>query len=265
MNNDVRTTARKFVAATSREALRLVREALGAEAIVLTNRASAEGVEIVAMAEGDVSATVAQVDNPMPARAPAWAAPVIAAPVAPMAVAPSAPSAPTMAERPAAPRISFAPTPLAATPAAPRMAPAPAAPMVQAAQAARAVAAEPAAVAATADESVLNELHSMRGMLEEQLASVVWNDKQRRDPVRGRVLRTLVGAGFSARLARAMLEKMPTGQSYADGMAYARSELIRAVPVHEDEDALFRQGGVYALMGPTGVGKTTTTAKLASR
>ena len=29
MNNDVRTTARKFVAATSREALRLVREALG--------------------------------------------------------------------------------------------------------------------------------------------------------------------------------------------------------------------------------------------
>ena len=52
---DVRTTARRFVAATSREALRLVREALGAEAIVLTNRAHADGVEIVAMAEGDVT------------------------------------------------------------------------------------------------------------------------------------------------------------------------------------------------------------------
>lgn len=262
MNNDVRTTARKFVAATSREALRLVREALGAEAIVLTNRASAEGVEIVAMAEGDVSATVAQVASPQPAHA--FAAPAIAAPSAPVAAAPTAPTTPSAPTRPAAPRISFAPTPLAAAPAAPRLAPAPAAPMVQVAQAARTVAVATAA-AATADESVLNELHSMRGMLEEQLASVVWNDKQRRDPVRGRVLRTLIGAGFSARLSRAMLEKMPVGQSYADGMAYARSELIRAVPVHEDEDALFRQGGVYALMGPTGVGKTTTTAKLASR
>ncbi len=39
MPTDVRTTARKFVAATSREALRLVREALGAEAIVLNHRA----------------------------------------------------------------------------------------------------------------------------------------------------------------------------------------------------------------------------------
>ena len=122
----------------------------------------------------------------------------------------------------------------------------------------------PAAPAAPAD-LVMNELHSMRGMLEEQLASVVWNDSQRQDPVRGRLLRTLLGAGFSAKLSKAMLEKLPTGQSYAEGMAFARAELIRAVPVHEDEDALLAQGGVYALMGPTGVGKTTTTAKLAAR
>ncbi|WP_341891714.1 flagellar biosynthesis protein FlhF [Variovorax sp. YR752] len=185
---DVRTTARKFVAATGREALRLVRESLGAEAIVLTHRATAQGVEIVAMAEGDVQETV---QAAVPAVAPV--------------------------------------------------------------------------VAASADPTVLSELHSMRGMIEEQLASVVWSDSQRRDPVRGRLLRTLLGAGFSARLSKAMLEKLPTGQSYADGMAFVRSELVRAVPVHEDEDALFAQGGVYALMGPTGVGKTTTTAKLAAR
>ncbi|VTU33246.1 flagellar biosynthesis protein FlhF [Variovorax sp. PBL-E5] len=187
---DVRTAARKFVATTSREALRLVREALGAEAIVLTNRALPDGVEIVAMAHGDVAEALE-----------------------------GATSAPALA---------------------PPIQPAPA-------------------------DTVLNELHSMRGMIEEQLASVVWNDKQRRDPVRGRLLRTLLGAGFSARLSKAMLERLPTGQSYAQGMAFARAELIRAVPVHEDEDALLAQGGVYALMGPTGVGKTTTTAKLAAR
>ncbi|MGJ7491262.1 flagellar biosynthesis protein FlhF [Variovorax sp. ZT4R33] len=246
MTNDVRTTARKFVAATSREALRLVREALGAEAIVLTNRASAEGVEIVAMAEGEISAAVQQVSNPAPAPVETFAQRVLAQ---------SAPAEPRM------PMVAPMPAPVAVT--APRAEPALAVAQAPVAVAVAAPALAP--VAAAADETVLNELHSMRGMLEEQLASVVWNDKQRRDPVRGRVLRTLLGAGFSARLSRAMLEKMPTGQTYAEGMAYARSELIRAVPVHEDEDALFRQGGVYALMGPTGVGKTTTTAKLASR
>ena len=220
---DVRTSARKFVAPTSREALRLAREALGAEAMVLTNRVVAEGVEIVAMAPDEVeevraSAPVAQAAaQPMPAPAPA------AAPIAAPAAAPAS---------------AFMLTP----------APAPA------------PAAAPVAV-----ESVLGELHSMRCMIEEQLAGVVWNDKQRRDPMRGRLLRTLLGAGFSARLSKAMLEHLPTGQSYAQGMAFVRSELIRTLPVHEDEDALLAQGGVYALMGPTGVGKTTTTAKLAAR
>lgn len=218
---DVRTTARKFVAATSREALRLVREALGADAIVLTHRATAEGVEIVAMVEGEVQGVL---------QAGAAAKPVaaVAQPVAPVV----APAVRAASVAPAS--VATAPLPL------------------------------PAPVAAPTD-TVLEELHSMRGMIEEQLASVVWNDRQRRDPVRGRLLRTLLGAGFSARLSKAMLEKLPTGRTYAEGMAYVRSELIRAVPVHEDEDALFAQGGVYALMGPTGVGKTTTTAKLAAR
>ncbi|WP_446621755.1 flagellar biosynthesis protein FlhF [Variovorax sp. LARHSF232] len=171
--------ARKFFAATSREALRLAREALGSDAMVLTSRVLADkGVEIVAMAPADMEEVVEQ---------------------------------------------------------------------------------------APAESVVLSELHSMRGMLEEQMASLLWNEQQRRDPVRGRLLRTLLGAGFSAGLSRAMLERLPTGQSYAQGMAYVRSELMRVLPVHEDENALLAEGGVYALMGPTGVGKTTTTAKLAAR
>ncbi len=249
---DVRTTARKFTAATSREALRLVREALGADAIVLSHRVAPEGVEIVAMVEGEMQSVVGTA-APVPIAAVAPVAPVarmapvaIAAPIAAVAaIAPAAPVAPPARPVPLSPVMPAAHSVHAA---APTPAPAPA----------------PAPTAAPAD-TVLNELHSMRGMIEEQLASVVWNDKQRRDPVRGRLLRTLLGAGFSARLSKAMLEKLPTGQSYAEGMAYVRSELIRAVPVHEDEDALFAQGGVYALMGPTGVGKTTTTAKLAAR
>jgi flagellar biosynthesis protein FlhF len=178
------TAARKFVAATSREALRLARENLGADAMILSNQTVAGGVEVVAMAHAD-----------------------------------------------AARAVELATPPSAAAPAG----------------------------------NVLSELHSMRGMIEEQLASVLWNDKQRRDPVRGRLLRTLLGAGFSAGLAKAMLEHLPTGRSYAQGMEFVRSELIRTTPVHVDEDALLAEGGIYALIGPTGVGKTTTTAKLAAR
>jgi len=226
---DASTAARKFFAATSREALRLVREALGAEAMVLTNRVLPDGVEIVAMATEDVAEAVEH----------AQAAPVVAA---------------------RAPAESPAPAPEPAAPVPPAM------PAAVVPPAAAPVPVEAAAPSTTVQpDPVLSELHSMRGMLEEQMASMAWSEQQRKDPVRGRLLRTLLGGGFSAQLSRAMLERLPTGQSYAQGMAYVRSELMRVMSVREDEDAFLAEGGVYALMGPTGVGKTTTTAKLAAR
>src|SRR5207245_1877398 len=100
----------------------------------------------------------------------------------------------------------------------------------------------PAPAAASANENVLTELHAMRGMIEEQLAGLVWNEKQRRDPVRSHLLRTLLGAGFSARLAKAMLDHLPTGQNYASGMAWVHAELARNLPMLENEDALLDAG-----------------------
>ena len=71
---------------------------------------------------------------------------------------------------------------------------------------------------AGSDDSVLREIHSMRGMIEEQLAGLAWNEAQRRDPMRGQLLRTLLGAGFSARLAKELLADLPTGQNHASGL-----------------------------------------------
>ncbi|MEO8013771.1 MAG: flagellar biosynthesis protein FlhF [Polaromonas sp.] len=119
--------------------------------------------------------------------------------------------------------------------------------------------------AGSGDASVLREIHSMRGMIEEQLAGLAWNKTQRRDPLRGQLLRTLLGAGFSARLARDLLADLPAGLNHAGGLDYLKSAMACQMPMLEDEDALMNEGGVYALMGPTGVGKTTTTAKLAAR
>ena len=142
-------------------------------------------------------APVASAANPAPAPRPAAAVPApvpTAAMPAPMPV-PSMPPMPFMPSVPYRPAVPVTPLLQRAMPAAPAMTFAPAA--------------EAPAAAAPHADPVLSELHSMRGMIEEQLATVVWNDRQRRDPMRGRLLRTLLGAGFSARLAKAMLEHLP--------------------------------------------------------
>jgi flagellar biosynthesis protein FlhF len=115
-------------------------------------------------------------------------------------------------------------------------------------------------------DTVMNELTSMRGMMEEHFAGLMWGDRQRRSPARAALTKHLFAAGFSAQLVQMMVDNLPEDIDNMDGgMEWVRSVLESNLPVMEDEDALMERGGVFALMGPTGVGKTTTTAKLAAR
>jgi flagellar biosynthesis protein FlhF len=113
--------------------------------------------------------------------------------------------------------------------------------------------------------SVLNEIKSMRGTLEQKLASLSWNDQERRDPMRGQLLTRLLKTGFSEELARDLLDEMPVVTSEADGISYIKAALGGRLTTIGNEREILEKGGVYALVGPTGVGKTTTTAKLAAR
>ncbi|WDD95986.1 flagellar biosynthesis protein FlhF [Burkholderia sp. FERM BP-3421] len=118
------------------------------------------------------------------------------------------------------------------------------------------------------NDTVMHELSSLRGMMEEQFAGLMWNDRQRRNPVHGALTKHLFAAGFSAQLVRMIVDNLPDGDesdSFDAASEWARSVLAANLPVLESEDALMERGGVFALMGPTGVGKTTTTAKLAAR
>lgn len=114
-------------------------------------------------------------------------------------------------------------------------------------------------------QTVMSELSSMRGMMEEQFAGLLWGERQRRNPVQGTLTKQLFAAGFSAQLVRMMVDNMPEFENVEAGMQWVQSVLGANLPVLENEDALMERGGVFALMGPTGVGKTTTTAKLAAR
>ncbi|MGE4335709.1 MAG: flagellar biosynthesis protein FlhF [Pigmentiphaga sp.] len=128
--------------------------------------------------------------------------------------------------------------------------------------------------AQTADEApataalggdVMQALGALRGAVETRIDGLLWGERLRRAPIGVTVYRTLLGAGFSAALARMLSERLPAELDREAALEWARCELVQKLPVQHDEDALWGKGGVFALVGPTGVGKTTTTAKLAAR
>lgn len=106
------------------------------------------------------------------------------------------------------------------------------------------------------------EVASLRRLLESQLASLAWNDSARRHPVRAGVVRRLLEIGITSELAGALADE--THGDNIEAAFGAALELLEArLPVLEAE--LIDTPGAIALVGPTGVGKTTSIAKLAAR
>jgi flagellar biosynthesis protein FlhF len=61
---------KRYLAATSREALRQVKEELGEDAVILSNRKIRDGVEIMALADSDISNLVHAPASPPPSMPP---------------------------------------------------------------------------------------------------------------------------------------------------------------------------------------------------
>lgn len=245
--------------------------------MILSNRPIDGVVEILALANDDAASLASPADD-APFGAPQLdlddgfaAAPVMAQPAPRMpSAAPVSRPAPQMSRpmapeplpvRPAAPpRAAFAPPPQAAVP-----------PMAAAVDMAGITALVAEAVnsakanAAAEMNTMMSELRAMRGMMETQLAEMSWGSTQQREPHKAAVLRELLAAGFSATLARRLIDKLPQGRSADECMRWIRTVLARNISAIANEDALIERGGVFALVGPTGVGKTTSTAKLAAR
>jgi flagellar biosynthesis protein FlhF len=112
-------------------------------------------------------------------------------------------------------------------------------------------------------QAMRSELSSMRGLLESQLSGLVWKDAARRSPIRAQVLRNLARIGVSADVANIVVNRLEPIQNIKQIWRAPLTELAQLIPVQEDR--LLQQGGIAALIGPTGVGKTTTIAKIAAR
>ncbi len=111
--------------------------------------------------------------------------------------------------------------------------------------------------------AVKAELHNLRSLLENQLSVLAFGEFGRRHPGRAAILKQLEGIGLSASVARDLSASIPDGVEFHDGWQHVLDLLGRKVKTTGSH--LLDEGGVIALLGPTGVGKTTTIAKIAAR
>jgi flagellar biosynthesis protein FlhF len=258
-------TVKRFIGASARECLRRVKEELGPDAVVISNKPLDNGVEIVAMTPDSLDAISQQAAVPRAAVRPISSAP---------------PSAPFAALRPKAQDDDYTVT-LSSTarkaPAArpwtsyeaasavdatqqnhPGLRPLP--PRVSAEPDVQPGAESPPEVAELRDE-----MRVIKNMLERQLAGFAWSKMARDTPVRALLLGEMIEAGFSGELARRLVQDMPEDMNQDDGRKWLKAAVNRRLRTLPTEADFIDRGGVYAIVGPTGVGKTTTTAKLAAR
>jgi flagellar biosynthesis protein FlhF len=108
---------------------------------------------------------------------------------------------------------------------------------------------------------MMSELRSMRGLIEQRFGALAFMEKLQRQPRQAQLAQRLLDAGFSPGLIRRLVDGLPAD---VDEQAWAATVLERNLLTGEHDVALEEQGGVYAMIGTTGVGKTTSTAKLAA-
>ncbi|MDR0565205.1 MAG: flagellar biosynthesis protein FlhF [Azoarcus sp.] len=112
---------------------------------------------------------------------------------------------------------------------------------------------------------LMNELAGIRGVIEREFAGFSWYETRAHAPVRARMLGQLLSAGFSPTLSRQLAESIGRDATLESAHEVLRSALGKRLKIASGENEVIDEGGIYALVGPTGVGKTTTVAKLAAR
>ncbi|ELT3994109.1 flagellar biosynthesis protein FlhF [Pseudomonas aeruginosa] len=228
---------KRFFAADMRQAMKLVRDELGPDAAILGNRRVAGGIELTAALDYQ---------------------------------APPAPSKPNPALevelRKTQARIAEARAELTARPAENQRKDRqlfaeekPARPSLAESMAAQA---KPQAGGQTL-EAMRFELNGLRELIEVQLGSIAWGQLQHQRPQQANLWRRLQRMGLPAELSKPLLERVAAVGDTRQAWRMLLAHLSRAVQTPEQDP--LDAGGVLALVGPAGAGKTTTLAKMAAR
>jgi flagellar biosynthesis protein FlhF len=300
---------KRFVAANMRSALKMVREEMGPDAVILSNKRVAEGVELLISLDGELheapeSTPASHSDNPFQqaiSDSELAANPIAAARAAAVSDLKQQ-QARQQAEKLAAllarknqQQLADAVTAVAAE--KPSTQPAElnddvaafsqsieiqlqqAAAITEAAAVAQAGGELPAqssqqqsAPVSAADQQQLSdmrdELQSMRDLLEQQFKSMAWTSFSQQNPKQASFWKRLKRMGMGASvveplLANRQLDRPDSKQTGIDSWQQIMQQLAAQLPVVQHD--LIDKGGVFAFVGPTGAGKTTTIGKLAAR
>jgi len=238
---------KRFFAPSTREALQTLKAELGADAIVLSNRAVAGGVEIMALPPEAIDTLHTLRTTPSPK------APPRATPSKPEI----RPFTPPRIETAAPVRQNFGATTKGA---AEKMAE-----KIAEKVAMRSEAGESMRVLQETNIRLMDELSSIRSVIERELTGFSWHETRINAPVRAEMLGQLLAAGFSASLARQLVEGIGKDATKEAALDVLRETFERRLKICTSANEIIDDGGIYALVGPTGVGKTTTVAKLAAR
>lgn len=232
---------KRFFAADMRTAMKLVRDELGADASIIGNRRVAGGVELTAALDYQVPAAPARQPNPVLEAELRKTQAKIANAQAELSTRNQLDAGKD--RQLFAPAASFS---LDTPPSSPRT-----------------QATAPAGTDQQALDAMRFELHGLRELIEVQLGSIAWGQMQNRRPQQANLWRRLQRMGLPAEISKPLLERVANiaEPRQAWGMLLAHLSHAIKTPAQEPMD----EGGVIALVGPAGMGKTTTLAKLAAR
>lgn len=251
----------RFIAKTTTEALRQVRQALGPDALVISTKETAQGIEIIAITPDsldDISSSVKQSAVRMGAVRPAPPAQEQEAmQKGGLQIPKPFPHELKISDVIRTPHNAngspvYTPEQLGAPAPAPRS---------------TAGAAQPAA-APKSETSELNtlilEMAEVKNLLQSYLAKNFWSNLQQQAPTHAEVVKLIINAGFSPKLCADIIQAIPA-EGETPVLLRQVSEILQALVKVQDPIQVFDSGGVFTFIGPTGVGKTTTVAKVAAR
>lgn len=250
---------KRFFAADMRQAMKLIRDEMGADAAIIGNRRVAGGVELIAALNYPIQSTRKVKPNPaLEAELRKTQSSLVNAQTR-LSVAADVSD---RCERDR--QLSRQPAPPSTvTPIADRIKAAPVTPMVAASAPVSAPVAAAPSVDTKAFDAVRSELHGLRELLEMQMGSMAWGRLQSRQPHQAALWKRLQRMGLPAELSRELLKKVANVQNQQQAWRLILAHLAQAIKTTKEEP--LEEGGVIALVGPAGAGKTTTLSKLAAR
>ena len=257
-------SVQKFTAQTNSEALAKARLAFGERTLILSSRPIAGGVEVTAAEEELMPATRGVfIDN---AARPSQGNAVRVQESVSVASDTEAMAMSTLSfqqyvrERLLRKRLEEADSPAAPAPSNA----APSEPQSRPVRTGR-LGADKSTLDANDAPSLRAEIRDLKAMMEERLHAVAWLSQAQQRPQITALMLKLASAGYSSDLIRTLLLNFPEGLSNQQAIRRVAATLTNNLPTDAGKPTLLEAGGTLALVGASGVGKTTATAALAAQ